>query len=97
VDKAGSPARSVHAGYRNCVVPQTANVFRIIWAPVVPFSRNSSNVLHQGSVTSYLGVLVAQNTALSDEVTAVNILEWRMTRAVYVMSHRVAATLRKLW
>jgi outer membrane protein TolC len=39
----------------------------------------------KGGVTNYLEVIVAQNTALSDEVTAVNILGRRMTSAVYLI------------
>ena len=45
-------------------------------------SLDLSNIRYQGGVTSYLEVIVAQNTALSDEVTAVNILGRRMASAV---------------
>ena len=48
-------------------------------------SLDLSNIRYQGGVTSYLEVIVAQNTALSDEVTAVNILGRRMASAVYLI------------
>jgi NodT family efflux transporter outer membrane factor (OMF) lipoprotein len=48
-------------------------------------SLDLSNVRYQGGVTNYLEVIVAQNTALSDEVTAVNILGKRMASAVYLI------------
>ena len=41
-----------------------------------------SNIRYKGGVTSYLEVTTAQTAALSDEVTAVNILGRRMVNAV---------------
>jgi NodT family efflux transporter outer membrane factor (OMF) lipoprotein len=44
-----------------------------------------SNTRYQGGVTSYLEVITAQNAALSDQVTAVNILGRRMASAVLLI------------
>jgi NodT family efflux transporter outer membrane factor (OMF) lipoprotein len=44
-----------------------------------------SNTRYEGGVSSYLEVIVAQNAALSDEVTAVNILGRRMASAVLLI------------
>jgi NodT family efflux transporter outer membrane factor (OMF) lipoprotein len=44
-----------------------------------------SNTRYEGGVTSYLEVITAQNAALSDEVTAVNILGRRMASAVLLI------------
>jgi NodT family efflux transporter outer membrane factor (OMF) lipoprotein len=44
-----------------------------------------SNTRYEGGVTSYLEVITAQNAALSDEVTAVNILGRRMANAVLLI------------
>jgi NodT family efflux transporter outer membrane factor (OMF) lipoprotein len=44
-----------------------------------------SNTRYDGGVTSYLEVITAQNAALSDEVTAVNILGRRMINAVLLI------------
>ena len=44
-----------------------------------------SNTRYEGGVTSYLEVITAQNAALSDEVTAVNILGRRMASAVQLI------------
>ena len=44
-----------------------------------------SNTRYKGGVTSYLEVITAQNAALSDEVTAVNILGRRMASAVLLV------------
>ena len=44
-----------------------------------------SNIRYEGGVTSYLEVITAQNAALSDEVTAVNILGQRMASAVLLI------------
>jgi NodT family efflux transporter outer membrane factor (OMF) lipoprotein len=44
-----------------------------------------SNTRYEGGVTSYLEVITAQNAALSDEVTAVNILGRRMASAVFLV------------
>lgn len=44
-----------------------------------------SNIRYDGGVTSYLEVITAQNAALSDEVTAVNILGRRMASAVLLI------------
>jgi NodT family efflux transporter outer membrane factor (OMF) lipoprotein len=48
-------------------------------------SLNLSNTRYEGGVTSYLEVITAQNAALSDEVTAVNILGRRMASAVLLV------------
>lgn len=40
---------------------------------------------YEGGVTSYLEVITAQNAALSDEVTAVNILGRRMNSTVLLI------------
>lgn len=44
-----------------------------------------SNTRYEGGVTSYLEVIIAQNAALSDEVTSVNILGRRMASAVLLI------------
>lgn len=48
-------------------------------------SLDLSNTRYDGGVTSYLEVITAQNAALSDEVTAVNILGRRMASAVQLI------------
>ena len=48
-------------------------------------SLDLSNNRYQGGVTSYLEVITAQNAALSDELTAVNILGRRMASAVLLI------------
>lgn len=48
-------------------------------------SLDLSNTRYEGGVTSYLEVITAQNAALSDEVTAVNILGRRMANAVLLI------------
>jgi NodT family efflux transporter outer membrane factor (OMF) lipoprotein len=48
-------------------------------------SLDLSNTRYEGGVTSYLEVITAQNAALSDEVTAVNVLGRRMTSAVLLI------------
>jgi NodT family efflux transporter outer membrane factor (OMF) lipoprotein len=48
-------------------------------------SLELSLIRYRGGVTSYLEVTVAQSAALSDEVTAVNILGRRMTSAVLLV------------
>ncbi len=48
-------------------------------------SLDLSNIRYDGGVTSYLEVITAQNAALSDEVTAVNILGRRMASAVLLI------------
>lgn len=48
-------------------------------------SLDLSVTRYDGGVTSYLEVITAQNAALSDEVTAVNILGRRMTNAVLLI------------
>ena len=48
-------------------------------------SLNLSNTRYDGGVTSYLEVITAQNAALTDEVTAVNILGRRMASAVLLI------------
>jgi outer membrane protein TolC len=44
-----------------------------------------ANIRYAGGVTSYLEVTTAQSAALSDEVTAVNILGRRMVAAVLLV------------
>jgi outer membrane protein TolC len=41
--------------------------------------------MYEGAVTSYLEVITAQNAALSDQVTAVNILGRRVASAVLLI------------
>jgi NodT family efflux transporter outer membrane factor (OMF) lipoprotein len=48
-------------------------------------SLQLSNTRYEGGVTSYLEVITAQNAALTDEVTAVNILGRRMASAVLLI------------
>jgi len=48
-------------------------------------SLDLSNTRYTGGVTSYLEVITAQNAALTDEVTAVNILGRRMVAAVQLV------------
>jgi NodT family efflux transporter outer membrane factor (OMF) lipoprotein len=48
-------------------------------------SLDLSNTRYEGGVTSYLEVITAQNAALSDEVTTVNILGRRMASAVLLV------------
>ena len=48
-------------------------------------SLDLSDTRYEGGVTSYLEVITAQNAALSDEVTAVNILGRRMASAVLLI------------
>lgn len=59
-----------------------------VQATAVQSARRSlalSNTRYEGGVTSYLEVITAQNAALSDEVTAVNILGRRMASAVLLI------------
>jgi outer membrane protein TolC len=44
-----------------------------------------SQIRYEGGMTSYLEVITAQNAALSDEVTAVNVLGRRMASAVLLI------------
>jgi NodT family efflux transporter outer membrane factor (OMF) lipoprotein len=48
-------------------------------------SLSLSQTRYEGGVTSYLEVITAQNAALSDEVTAVNLLGRRMASAVLLI------------
>jgi outer membrane protein TolC len=48
-------------------------------------SLSLSTTRYEGGVTSYLEVITAQNAALSDEVTSVNILGRRMASAVLLI------------
>jgi NodT family efflux transporter outer membrane factor (OMF) lipoprotein len=48
-------------------------------------SLDLSTIRYKGGVTSYLEVITAQNIALSDEITAVNILGRRMVSAVLLV------------
>lgn len=48
-------------------------------------SLDLSITRYEGGVTSYLEVITAQNQALTDEVTAVNILGRRMASAVLLI------------
>ncbi|MGB8987128.1 MAG: efflux transporter outer membrane subunit [Candidatus Sulfotelmatobacter sp.] len=59
-----------------------------VQATAVRAAQNSldlSNIRYEGGVTSYLEVITAQNAALADEVTAVNILGRRMASAVLLI------------
>ena len=59
-----------------------------VQATAVQSARRSlalSDTRYEGGVTSYLEVITAQNAALSDEVTAVNILGRRMASAVLLV------------
>jgi NodT family efflux transporter outer membrane factor (OMF) lipoprotein len=59
-----------------------------VQATAVQAAENSlslSNTRYEGGVTSYLEVITAQNAALTDEVTAVNILGRRMASAVLLI------------
>jgi NodT family efflux transporter outer membrane factor (OMF) lipoprotein len=59
-----------------------------VQATAVRAAQNSldlSNMRYEGGVTSYLEVITAQNAALADEVTAVNILGRRMASAVLLI------------
>jgi NodT family efflux transporter outer membrane factor (OMF) lipoprotein len=59
-----------------------------VQARAVEAAQNSldlSNTRYEGGVTSYLEVITAQNAALSDEVTAVNLLGRRMGSAVLLI------------
>jgi outer membrane protein TolC len=48
-------------------------------------SLDLSTTRYQGGVTNYLEVIIAQSAALSDEVTAVNILGRRMANTVFLI------------
>lgn len=48
-------------------------------------SLSLSNTRYEGGVTDYLEVITAENAALSDEVTAINILGRRMASAVQLI------------
>jgi NodT family efflux transporter outer membrane factor (OMF) lipoprotein len=48
-------------------------------------SLNLSVIRYEGGVTDYLEVIIAQNAALADEVTAVNILGRRMANTVLLI------------
>jgi len=48
-------------------------------------SLDLSNTRYQGGVTNYLEVIIAQSAALSDEVTAVDILGRRMANTVLLI------------
>lgn len=48
-------------------------------------SLSLSNIRYEGGVTRYLEVITAENAALSDEITAVNILGRRMASAVLLI------------
>jgi len=48
-------------------------------------SLDLSTTRYKGGVTSYLEVILAQNAALADEITAVNILGRRMVSAVQLI------------
>jgi len=48
-------------------------------------SLDLSTIRYKGGVTSYLEVILAQNAALADEITAVNILGRRMVSAVQLI------------
>jgi NodT family efflux transporter outer membrane factor (OMF) lipoprotein len=48
-------------------------------------SLELSNTRYRGGVTSYLEVITAQNAALANEISAVNILSQRMTNTVLLI------------
>lgn len=96
-DEAKSGYDSAAASYRETVliafqqVEDNLAALRIleeeagVQAKAVEAARRSlelSVTRYEGGVTSYLEVITAQNAALSDEVTAVNILGRRMASAV---------------
>jgi NodT family efflux transporter outer membrane factor (OMF) lipoprotein len=99
-DQAGAAYDSTVASYRQTVLTAFQEVednlaaLRIleeeagIQAEAVEAAQRSlalSNIRYEGGVTSYLEVITAQNAALSDEVTAVNILGRRMASAVLLI------------
>jgi len=99
-DQAKSAYDSTVASYRQTVLTDFQQVednlaaLRIleqeaqVQATAVQASQRSldlSNTRYEGGVTSYLEVITAQNAALSDEVTAVNILGRRMASAVLLI------------
>lgn len=99
-DQAQAAYDSVVASYRQTVltgfqqVEDNLAALRIleneagVQATAVQAAQHSldlSNTRYEGGVTSYLEVITAQNAALSDEVTAVNILGRRMASAVQLI------------
>lgn len=99
-DEAKSGYDSAAASYRETVliafqqVEDNLAALRIleeeagVQAKAVEAARRSlelSVTRYEGGVTSYLEVITAQNAALSDEVTAVNILGRRMASAVQLI------------
>jgi outer membrane protein TolC len=66
------------------VLEQEAGVQATAVQPAQP-SLDLSNSRYEVGVTSYLEVITAQNAALSDEVTAVNIVGRRMASAVLLI------------
>jgi NodT family efflux transporter outer membrane factor (OMF) lipoprotein len=63
------------------ILEQEANV-QAIAVKAAERSLELSNIRYTGGVTNYLEVITAQNAALADEVTAVNLLGRRMVSAV---------------
>ena len=59
-------------------------MFCMLWV-TAQSSLDLSNTRYTGGVTSYLEVTIAQSAALSDEVTAVNILGRRMANTVLLI------------
>jgi NodT family efflux transporter outer membrane factor (OMF) lipoprotein len=99
-DEAKAAYDSTVAGYRETVLTAFQQVednlaaLRIleqeaeVQAEAVQAAKNSlalSITRYEGGVTNYLEVITAQNAALSDEVTAVNLLGRRMASAVLLI------------
>jgi NodT family efflux transporter outer membrane factor (OMF) lipoprotein len=66
------------------ILEEEANV-QAVAVQAAQRSLDLSNTRYEGGVTSYLEVITAQNAALGDEVTAVNILGRRMASAVLLI------------
>lgn len=59
--------------------------YRLVNVQAAQRSLELSKTRYEGGVANYLEVITAQNAALSDEVTAVNILGRRMASAVFLI------------
>jgi NodT family efflux transporter outer membrane factor (OMF) lipoprotein len=99
-DQAAAAYDAVVASYRETVLSAFKDVednlaaVRVleqeagVQAKAVDAARRSlslSNTRYEGGVTNYLEVITAENAALSDEVTSVNILGRRMASAVLLI------------
>jgi len=67
------------------ILEEEAKVQEVAVVVAAQRSLDLSNTRYEGGVTSYLEVITAQNAALADEVTAVNILGRRMANAVLLI------------